>query len=407
MDAVNHMWLDLIFPHCNLASLLCLRMVCRDFLRHLCSRDARRVWLAFTMFMERMSYAERILGWPGIPLAMERERITRKNCETGDNFVRVGPMDRIDDAWKEYIIGGRLVQCYDTHVMLHDLDNGAILADIHNVCGLHSVHARGFQDRWLISANICVLTGNHLLTLVDCVGLQVVTHHPLHINVEEFFMRFQISGSRVCVMRDTVDDSAVVIDINGITGAMATVATITRGEYQDGLIVLCERGMSYLVRDYVDSNDECDEDYLVMCIRLMDVATGQTKHMYPMDSARFHLDKPIRSNTEYVVVNASPDGIHYAKWLMRICDGRMFPHTVLPFDLHIKMDDSGALFWIDREKGLCTSNGTHPCFIWGTKDVERVRYGVCVIGKYWERHIVHCNRNALPGTEPTTKKQMK
>jgi hypothetical protein len=75
MDPHNRLWVEAIFPKCEPRDLLASRAVCGAFCNQLNAAPAR-LWLPLTMELDRMSYAERLLGWPGVLTAMRREERT-------------------------------------------------------------------------------------------------------------------------------------------------------------------------------------------------------------------------------------------------------------------------------------------------------------------------------------------
>lgn len=165
MDPRNRLWAELIFPHCEPAALLTLRAVCPAF-RDLLNVAPARLWTPLTIGISRMRYADRILGWPGVVRAVEREQTIRANCAAG-RFV-CGPSHHIPDVWRVQHVGGRIGVFLDGGVRLYDLD-GVLVASLdvdRSACDTHEVVV---MDRW-----VPMETADLRTMLVDFVAARLV-----------------------------------------------------------------------------------------------------------------------------------------------------------------------------------------------------------------------------------------
>ncbi len=167
MKPRDRLWAELIFPWCEPCALLSLRAVCRAFLAQL---SASRLWLALTMQLSWMRYDERLLGWPGVERAMQRERNTCTNCEAGHS-VR-GPMLDLPGTHVEYV-GGRFVAPHERNVVLFDVDTGAQVASFDVEPDWRGIFDAVVLDRWIAFA-----AADGRLLLLDCVAVRLVDLSP-------------------------------------------------------------------------------------------------------------------------------------------------------------------------------------------------------------------------------------
>jgi hypothetical protein len=259
MDPRDRLWTELIFPHCEVAALLALRAACRAFLVQLNAAPAR-LWLSLTMELARMSYAERVLGWPGVERATTRERNTRANCDAG-RFTQ-GPVLHLPGVLHLRCSSGRLAAFFDGSVQLLDADSGARLAsfDIATLRG----HEHAVLDRWIPF----VATDGRVL-LLDLVAARLVKLAPP--SAASPYCAISVAGRCVSFHRygraggDGRAAVAVVHVSDGLDGATVVreVARVSLANDHDEF-ALCERGRSFVLYDIEDKT-----------LQLVNLATGQ------------------------------------------------------------------------------------------------------------------------------------
>ncbi len=169
MDARNQLWTELIFPWCDMASLLRLRVVCRDFCAQLA---ASRAWRPWTMLMAGLRLDERVLGWQGVMKAKARDELTLTNCEAGHTVL--GPAIRVEALSCALTVAGRVVAFCADHVSLFDVATGAHVAVVNDVSNyMSATTAKVVADRWMPFVTV---DGRALL--LDCVTARVAEFAP-------------------------------------------------------------------------------------------------------------------------------------------------------------------------------------------------------------------------------------
>lgn len=254
MHPHDRLWAELIFPRCEPHDLLALRAVCCAFRNQLDAAPAR-LWQPLIMAVSRMSYSERLLGWRGVEVAMERERVTRANCDAGRCEAGVS----LDDAWLVLYVGGRIVEVEST-LQLLDVE-GELVASFNVELQMGGIHKEPIRDRWLLAE-----TADERIVLLDCVGASLTTLAASNISVI-----FSVSDSH-CAFRPEGGQDVTVLHVSasadGTTTVTRPVATVrlSSGENQ---FDLCERGRSYVLFAPVDRQ-----------FSLVDLATNRTKRVF-------------------------------------------------------------------------------------------------------------------------------
>lgn len=255
MDARNRLWTELIFPLCEPVALLALRAVCRGFRDQLVALPTR-CWLPLTMCNTRMCYAERVLGWPGVLRAMERERITLANCEAG-RFVR-GPSFRLREG-RLLFAGGRIV-CFEKGVVrLYDYTS-SVVATLST--GVAVAFPYAIQDRW-----IALSDDDNSACLLDCVAACIV---PVKSAVSATsVVPHSVAGSCVA-FRDKRGAGMSVFRASAGPNNATVVREVAHVSLQNiffDQFALCEKGLSFL-----ESRDKQ--------LRLVDLETRQLKRVF-------------------------------------------------------------------------------------------------------------------------------
>ncbi len=264
MDARDQLWAELIFPWCGGQALLRLRAVCHAFRAQL---NASRLWLPFTMELPRMRYDERSEGWPGVVRAIQREAVTRANCDAG-RFTR-GAVLRVPVLALLLVVGGRLAAFCLYSVQLFDAGTGALVAsfdarvaslEVEHCNGRSSVHTHAMLDRWI---PFYAMDGRVLL--LDCVAVRLAEMAPLDDDRGD--VKFSVAGPCVSFHEVGSADVTVMHVDGGPDGATVVweVARITLADRYDQF-ALCEGGRSYLLHDKESET-----------LQLVDLATHQSK----------------------------------------------------------------------------------------------------------------------------------
>ncbi len=261
MNPSDRLWVELIFPRCEPTTLLALRAVCRVWLAQLNAAPAR-LWLPLTMELARMSYAERVLGWPGVAVAMRREESTRANCDAGRYTQR--PEFALAGNWHVLLAGGRVAAFSGGDVQLFDADTGAQLAAFEVDGGYCTIEEHAVCDRWIAFS---ATDGRALL--LDCVAARLVQLSPPRL-IADIDVFFSVAGP--CVALRAVSDTAVaVVHISGGPDGATAAREVARVElsHADHYFALCERGRSYVLYDSQRHT-----------VQLFDVVTGQCKRAF-------------------------------------------------------------------------------------------------------------------------------
>jgi hypothetical protein len=251
-----------VFPHCEPASLLALRAVCRAWLAQLNVAPAR-LWLPLTMTVSRMSYAERLRGWPGVPAAMRREEITRTNCDAG-HFTR-GPALDVDEVKDLRLAAGHIAVFCPGSVHLFAADTGARLASFGVERAGCRVHVHAVCDRW-----IPFTARDGRVLLLDCAAARLVQIAAAAAEARNRLGTFSVAGPYVSFRRNHNADIMVAHVSGGSDGAtvVCEVAHVALSDRVDQF-ALCERGRSYVLFEGQQH-----------ALRLMEVATGQCKRVF-------------------------------------------------------------------------------------------------------------------------------
>lgn len=275
MDPRDRLWAELIFPWCAGPALFPLRAVCRSFRAQL---DASRLWLPFTLELARMRYEERLLGWPGVALAMQREKTTHANCDAG-RFMR-GPTLDIPDKSIVVLAACRVAVFCDHYIALFNVETGARLASFDVNRRFSDPYKGAVLDRWIP----CAVNGRALL--LDCVAARLIEMAPEHLKDDIFgfsaagpcvsyhaYSRKMVTVVRISSEPDgatVIREMACVRIISEPNSVMVDFRQVSRALLNDAdNLVLCERGRSYLLFDRAGKK-----------LRLVDVATGQLKRIF-------------------------------------------------------------------------------------------------------------------------------
>ncbi len=208
-----------------------------------------------------MSYEERTLGWRGVGRAMERERVTRSNCDAG-RFTR-GPVlrDIAVDA-RIYFVSGRIVALAFQRADVFDATTGDRLAyfatDDHYSQGLP------ICDRWI---PLCSATGK--VTLFDCVTMNGLKA-PVAFNPGPY-CRISVSGQRAS-FRNMAKKLVHILHVQISDNDSGTVARpFAKIAFRHTLdeFELVEHGQSYLSHDFETKT-----------LQLMDIDTQQCKRVF-------------------------------------------------------------------------------------------------------------------------------
>lgn len=274
MHPRNRLWTELIFPRCELGTLLALRAVCRAFLAQLNAAPAR-VWQPVLAEVSRMGYAEGLLGWPGVELAMVRERKTRENCTAG--HFALGPVLSIGHHNHLLIAGGNMVVFVLDEIRIYNGETGAQLAVLS--IGAATLFADVLSDRW-----VPVMTYDEGCFLVDCVAMRLV-RVPLEA---ESIIVLSVCGASILVrLRTALARELVVMHVSSGPEGTTTVHTVARITDDADLRItniddstLCERGQSLV---------SCEGE----TVKLVDVATVTIKRVYTMRTCRNVVAAPV------------------------------------------------------------------------------------------------------------------
>lgn len=237
MDPHDRLWTGLIFPRCDSAAFLPLRLVCRAFRAQLDSAPSR-LWRPLTMLNSHMRYAERWMGWPGVLLAMARERNTRANCDAGHAVpgpvVQKGPL-------RAMVVAGHVACFTKEGVCMYDVDTGVQVAvfDVQRAIG----------RAWVVLDRFIAFAGevDQRAWLLDCVAAQLVElDHSVAgdgritmFSAAGACLAYHLArGTEATVVRLCIDDSGVP--------TVQRVARLMWNRTVDGFL-LCQRGVSYLI----------------------------------------------------------------------------------------------------------------------------------------------------------------
>ncbi len=253
MDPRDRLWVDLIFPHCDVAALLASRAVCRQL-----NAAPARLWTPLTMVAHRMSYAERVLGWPGVPAAMAREERTRVNCDAG-RFT-CGPTLQLPEARILHLVSGRIAAVVARTAQLFDADTGALVASFEVGTGAR-FHQYALCDRW-----VAVATGDRRVQLLDCVAARLVQVES--VDYAHQLVGFSTAGPCVSYHNEESHSDVTVMHVSGGPDGATVVREVARVPLSDlrDQFALCERGRSYLVHGHARRT-----------LQLFDLATRQCK----------------------------------------------------------------------------------------------------------------------------------
>ncbi len=255
MDPRDRLWVELIYPRCGPPALLALRAVCRAFRAQL---NNSRLWLPFTMVLPQLRYDERISGWRGVERAMEREANTRANCDAGR--YTCGPVVDVDDVRRVMYVAGRIVVFCFPVVHLFDLDTGARVGSFEIDRPVDQTEVA--VDRWIPFA-----TSDDRVLLLDCVAARLVEVAPTDVDRRRTV--FSVAGPCVSY-RMPLGGNATVVHICGGPNDATIMREITRVRLaHKDQFELCERGRSYLLRDFRKDT-----------LQLFDIATDQIKRTF-------------------------------------------------------------------------------------------------------------------------------
>ncbi len=290
MDPSNRLWNELIFiPWCaQLTTLLALRLCCRSW-RTLLSTS--RAWLAALAALDCMRHDERVLGWPGVVHAMEREQRTRANVDAG-RYTRM-PALSIPTAHWGSIIAGRLVL------------GGKSFVNVVGVCVVpvnlsYFCTSSILCDRWLP----CVLSDD-TICLFDCVTTQFTP--ALMDGIKSRNHTITASGQHISI-RSRGDPRGDVVRVLRITTEVACIAMPNL----HAQFALCESGCSYLL--YGDTQQ--------LEVNLYDLRTQQKKRtLHPPAGHVFRNYGSLFDCAGYVSLIVSLSTYRLAKIVYRLADG--------------------------------------------------------------------------------------
>ncbi len=194
--------------------------------------------------MWRMSYAERLLGWPGVMASMTRERITRTNCDAG-RYTDVRDVD--GDAGYVQIAGGRVVMFGKGGLQLFDVDSGAFVVSF-DVEG-EITRAEAVRDRWLVfePPEYGVFDPpEYFVWMLDCIAAKLV---KLALP-DEAGDQVQLSACDACVaVYHAVGVTVFRIEAGPDDTSVVREAHVNVPENFNEF-ALCEGGQSYLLLDW-------------------------------------------------------------------------------------------------------------------------------------------------------------
>jgi hypothetical protein len=212
------------------------------------------------MELPRLRYDERIDGWRGVVRAIQREIVTRANWDAC-RFAR-GPVLHLRGVEELLLVGGRVVAVFKQSIVLFDVDTGARLASL-DVASI-SIHEHAVLDRWIPFAAV-----DGRLLLLDCVAARLV--EMASAGASRDGGTFSVAGPRVSFRAGRSTDITVTHVSGGpdSTTVMREVARLTLPNDDVSRFVLCERGHSYLLCNYISRT-----------LQLMHIATGKLKHIF-------------------------------------------------------------------------------------------------------------------------------
>ncbi len=257
MDPRDRLWADLIFPWCEPVALLALRAVCRAFFAQL---NASRLWLPFTMELPQLLYDERIEGWRGVLQGMQREVVTRANCNSG-RFTR-GPVLDVPDAWALMHVAGRIAAFCPGVIKILDIDTGALVGLLEVSVAYRYVGRPVVLDRY-----IAFWASGCRGVLLDCVSAQWMEF----ASSNPALGHFHLCASGACFSYATGDLHLTVVQIEcgvNIAARLRVVARLQLAHHHVSL-ALCEGGQSYLLFDHVKGT-----------LQLVNLITGQIKRAF-------------------------------------------------------------------------------------------------------------------------------
>ncbi len=240
-----------------------------------------------------MSYEERTLGWRGVGRAMERERVTRSNCDAG-RFTR-GPVLRDVPAEAVFhVVNNRIAAFCIGVVHFLDVTTGEHLTSV-------STETMPFFggiicDRWLMFLSLV-----DTVIILDCVHMSQVTISITFLS-HALYGRVAVSGNCVSIREGHggwVGVMRVQLDSDGIS-TVANAITKVELDHPHDEFDLVERGNSYLLYEFKTKT-----------LRLMDLESRQCKRLFTPHAGYVISEFSFSRDTDFFSVNLSLEQVPF------------------------------------------------------------------------------------------------
>lgn len=181
-------WAHHIVPYMSFADMLRVRATCRERLAFFLAL-ANESWQRHTMFMPRLRYDERVLGWRGVVLGMEREQRTRANLAAGRYSAGAVTTPYSTNRSSVIILAGRILSQVGGSLIVCDAKSGGFIGRVDGIVFLEDAGQKTMLDRWAIARTN---QRDAALVVLDCLSLSFTLVGKFYASA------VMVSGARFC-----------------------------------------------------------------------------------------------------------------------------------------------------------------------------------------------------------------